>query len=317
MLRLRQWHSAILMKKFLSFSIVGLALFAIAPATSGRAAPAETILFIGNSFTYGANSPVWRYRANSVDDLNHDGVGGVPALFKLFTEEVGLNYAVSLETAGGKSLKWHWENKQFEIGRPWNHVVLQEYSTLDPDLPGNPTNMVAYAKRLADLLVAKNPAVEISLTATWSRPDQTHIRSGYWYGRPITKMALDVRRGADMAARSSPAIDRVHAVGEAFNCAITAGVAAPDPYDGVKIGEVDLWSYDNYHASTFGYYLEALVIFGDVTGKDPRALGPHETAAEELGLSPADAVRLQRIAWLAMHGAICNAAALSDGAVGR
>jgi hypothetical protein len=53
------------------------------------AAPApnhpQTILFIGNSFTFGALSPVRKYRVDSATDLNGDGIGGVPALFELFT----------------------------------------------------------------------------------------------------------------------------------------------------------------------------------------------------------------------------------------
>jgi hypothetical protein len=46
---------------------------------------AGSILFIGNSFTYGAESPVQYYRADTVTDLNRQGKGGVPALFKSFT----------------------------------------------------------------------------------------------------------------------------------------------------------------------------------------------------------------------------------------
>jgi hypothetical protein len=61
-------------------------------------------------------------------------------------------------------------------------------------------------------------------------------------------------------------------------------------------GQIDLWAYDHYHASTAGYYLEALVVFAGVTGHDPRLLGAGETAANELGLSPDLAGRLQSVA---------------------
>ena len=47
----------------------------------------------------------------------------------------------------------------------------------------------------------------------------------------------------------------------------------------------------------YGYYLEALVIFGSVTGHDPRSLGGKEQAAAQLGISPATALALQRIAF--------------------
>ena len=45
-----------------------------------------SVLFIGNSFTYGYGSATKYYRADSVTDLNNDGIGGVPSLFKSFTE---------------------------------------------------------------------------------------------------------------------------------------------------------------------------------------------------------------------------------------
>jgi hypothetical protein len=78
------------------------------------------------------------------------------------------------------------------------------------------------------------------------------------------------------------------------------------PYDGIDFGKVNLWAYDHYHASTFGYYLEALTVFIDVTGKDPRAFGAHEEAADELGISPKNAVRLQQVAWINTHGLDCG-----------
>jgi hypothetical protein len=77
---------------------------------------------------------------------------------------------------------------------------------------------------------------------------------------------------------------------------MTSGVADPNPYDGIAFGQVDLWAYDHYHASIYGYYLEALVVFGQVTGVDPASLGEKERAADDLGISKEQAVTLQRIA---------------------
>ena len=300
-------------KRTIALLSAGAAFLAAAPAAAQEGNAAQTILFIGNSFTYGAHSPVWKYHADTVTDLNHDGVGGVPALFKLFTHEAGLNYAVSLETSGGKTLKWHWDNKRAVVDRAWDHVVLQDLSVLNRAHPGDATNLIDYAGRFARLFAARNPKVEVSLTATWSRPDQTYPADGHWHGQPITAMALELRRDYDKAAAATPLIDKVNPVGQAFTCAIEAGVADPDPYDGTDFGKVDLWAYDHYHASTFGYYLEALTVFIDVTGKDPRTFGAHEQAADELGISPSDAVRLQRVAWANTHGLPCDAAAIGGG----
>jgi hypothetical protein len=86
-------------------------------------------------------------------------------------------------------------------------------------------------------------------------------------------------------------------VGQAWNLAIGKGVAARNPYLKLRAGEINLWAADSYHASTHGYYLGALVIFGSVTGLDPRTLGRREIAAAELGITPAVASRLQKIAF--------------------
>lgn len=268
---------------------------ALLVALVSTAARADTILFVGNSFTFGALSPVQKWRADSVTDLNGDGVGGVPALFKRFADESGLHYRVSLETAPGRSLKWHWDNKRQLLDRHWDQVVLQEYSTLDPDRPGDPANLVAASAKLAHMFRKRNPNAHIALTATWSRPDQTYQAAGHWFGQPITRMALDIRRADDRAARAAGA--QVVPVGEAFNCAIAIGMADANPYDGIVPGKIDLWSDDHYHASTAGYYLEALTVFAKVTSRDPRRLGANESAARELGLAPNLAARLQRVAY--------------------
>lgn len=284
-------------------SLIASALLAIATP-----ADADTILFVGNSFTFGAMSPVWKYRAASVTDLNGDGVGGVPALFKLFTEQAGLTFDVALETAAGQSLEWHFNTKSEVIGRRWDHVVLQEYSTLDPERPGDPGKTVTYAGKLAALVRARNPAARISLTSTWSRADLTFPPGQHWSGQPITRMAEDIRRAGELARRANPAIGRLNPVGTAFNCAIAKGIADSNPYDGIGFGQADLWAYDQYHASTAGYYLEALTIFGGVTGDDPRKLGRAEVAANELGLSPDLAAALQSVAWEVALGGGCKSA---------
>ena len=128
-------------------------------------------------------------------------------------------------------------------------------------------------------------------------------------------MARDVRAAYDKSAVPSAA-KAVIPVGEAFTRAIQTGVADPNPYDGIEAGKLNLWTYDNYHASTYGYYLEALVIFGSVTGRDPRSLGQNECSAFELGLSRAEAKALQQVAFdqLASSGAVTAAAPGPPGA---
>jgi len=119
--------------------------------------------------------------------------------------------------------------------------------------------------------------------------------NGAWAGRPIEVMAKDVRAAYEQAAAAAGA--KVVPVGDAWNRAMQTGVADTNPYDGIDAGKLDLWTYDHYHASTYGYYLEALVVFGRVTGRDPRSLGGGECSAYELGLSTAEASELQQVAF--------------------
>lgn len=273
------------------------ALTAVVAARLPDAARADTVLFVGNSFTFAYLSQLWHYRADSVTDLNKEGVGGVPALFKVFTQESGLQWQVSLETSAGKDLQWHVEHKAADIGKPFDHVVLQSFSTLDAARPGDSAGLVKATRTLTSLLRARNPNVDIWLDSTWSRADLTYQPTGHWYGKPIDAMEKEVRAGYDKAAAAAPGVHGVLPVGQAFNRAIESGLATANPYKRTGPGQINLWAADNYHASTYGYYLEALVCFGAITGKDPRLLGPAEKAAADLGISPTLAARLQRIAY--------------------
>ncbi|MCM3881091.1 MAG: hypothetical protein ND807_13365 [Vicinamibacterales bacterium] len=281
----------------------------IVAVSATQAQSATSVLFIGNSFTYGANSPVRFYRADTVTDLNNEGIGGVPALFKSFTQQAGLDYDVSLETRGGSGLDFHLESKLGVIGRRgWDMVVMHGYSTLDADKPRDPAKLIATSKKMADFLRSRNPKVQLYLMATWSRADQTYPPTGAWTGQPIEAMARDVRAAYDTAAKAA-VVKAVIPVGEAWTRAIQTGAADANPYDGIEAGKINLWTYDNYHASAHGYYLEALVTFGSVTGRDPRSLGDNECSGYELGFSRPQVKALQQIAFdqLASTGAVAPA----------
>ena len=282
------------MKQWIRVAAAVFALVAAVPV-SAQSRP-RTILFVGNSFTQGAHSAVRNWHAGTVTDLNRAGYGGVPALFKQFTLEAGLAFDVALETQGGKTLGFHYDTRRQVFDRPWDVVVLQELSTLDRDRPGDPTAYIADVGRLTRLFKARNPSVAVQLMATWTRADETYQPKGHWYGKPVTAMAEDMRLAAERAQSATPGVAGILPVGQAWSRAMAAGVADPNPYDGIAFGQVDLWTYDHYHGSVFGYYLEALIVFGQVTGVDPETLGQDERAADELGISPAQTIALQRIA---------------------
>jgi hypothetical protein len=142
---------------------------------------------------------------------------------------------------------------------------------------------------------AKNSKAEVWLTATWSRADQTYQQGKPWSGKPIQQMGRDVAKGYALAAKNAKATGIVPA-GLAWNRAFDTGVADGNPYDGLAHGKINLWTNDSYHASAYGYYLEALLVFGKVTGKDPLSLGETETVAKDMGFSKTQTKALQQIA---------------------
>lgn len=280
-------------------------LFAIS-ASSTHAA--ESVLFIGNSFTFGHGSAARYYRADTVTDLNKEGTGGVPALFKSFADQAGLDYDVSIETYPGAGLDFHLANRLDLLGQqPWDHAVMHGFSTLDRNAPGNPATLIATVADMAAFLRDLNANTELYLSATWSRADMVYPKDKPWHGTPIEKMTIDIRAGYDAAAAGVDA--SVNPIGEAWSRAMATGVADPNPYDGIAPGQVDLWTWDHYHASSYGYYLEALVVFGNVTGIDPRSLGRNECSGYELGFSPTETAALQLVAFdqLAHEGKVSAA----------
>jgi hypothetical protein len=295
-------------------SSVGAGALALAAFLyAGAADAAPRILFVGNSFTFGATSPVRHYRSDTVHDLNGGSVGGVPALFRSMSEQAGLEYDVSLETIGGADLDRHWNEKRELIDQPWDVVVLQSFSTLDAKAPGDPERLVTGAKTIGEALTAKNPSAAFYLTATWARADLVYDKPSPWNGLPLEKMTSDIRYGYE-AAKAGLNRATVLPVGEAWLRAITDGVADDNPYDGIAFNKVDLWGWDHYHGSTYGYYLEALVAFGTITGRDPRDLGPRERCADELGISPDQAVSLQKAAAETLAGEAATRLATAAGA---
>ena len=277
-------------------ALLRLMLGIVAAIGTGAPAGAERILFVGNSFTYGAGSPVRYFHPELVRDLNRSGVGGVPALFKMFAIQAGLDWDVSLETEAARDFAFHLANRRAEMTGAWDVVVLQDYSTLEKAHPGDPGPHIRDAARLAALFKAANPSARVLLETTWPRADLIYPANTPWRGRPVGAMVEDIARANALAMLNSRDLSGTVPVGEAWVRAMNQGVADPNPYDGTAFGKLDLWTWDHYHASTAGYYLAALVIFGRVTGYDLRKLGPRERAADELGMSGLTATALQRIA---------------------
>lgn len=289
---------------------------AIVLALHAAPAAAQTsILFIGNSFTFGALTPaVMNYKPGTVTDLVGTNIGGVPALFKQMTVDRSLNYSVFLETEPGSNLDFHYNNRLALINKPWDKVVMHGQSNLDFAAPNNPAKLSTYTGILSNVFRAQNPNVDISLTATWSRADLTYKPAcdaanppSPWCGGSILQMGIDVQKGYEVAkANNASFISRINPVGLAWNNAITAGFADPNPFDGITAGQVNLWASDSYHASAYGYYLHALVDFGEITGQNPTVLG-FDTVSRDLGFTSSQALAMQGFASAAIAATAVSA----------
>lgn len=256
------------------------------------------ILFVGNSFLHGHAPPVLHYNAARVTDLNGSGYGGVPAVFKQLADEAGVPVEVASELVSGQTLQFHLNEKRALItSRPWDVVVLQEYSTLSPQRPGDATAFVAAAGQLEAAVHAANPAARVVLLQTWARADQVYrTPGGRWAGQTLEAMQGDLRAAYAQAMARATCIAGVLPVGDAALRAVQEGVADRNPYDGIDPGKSNLWAGDNYHFGAFGSYLEALVIFGQLTGRDPASLGAASRAGRDLGLSAAQVEAAQGVA---------------------
>jgi hypothetical protein len=117
-------------------------------------------------------------------------------------------------------------------------------------------------------------------------------------------MTADLHAAFHSKAAANSGFAGVAPVGDAFQRALDLGVAKSTAFydaNGVYAAEdrhdpLNLWWIDYLHASKYGSYLSALVIFGTVTGIDPWSFGANEQAAADLGISRLDAMKLQQVA---------------------
>ncbi len=180
--------------------------------------------------------------------------------------------------------------------------------------------------------IAGNPNADTStdmyLYATWARPDmvagaydmltsRTLNGAGAYEGTgdisrsdtqatayylTLEGMTTDLQSAYANLAAVNPDFVGVAPVGTAFMSAVQNGLAIRDPYTetgGASVsggGKINLWHDDNLHASKYGSYLSGLVLFETLTGLDARSMGAGDKVASDLGIDPATAVALQKVA---------------------
>ncbi|WP_223633202.1 cell division protein FtsK [Corallococcus sp. EGB] len=269
--------------------------------STAAAVTGGNILFVGNSFTHGNEEPAYSYNKAAVTDTNGSGQGGIPGIFKKLTTQAGFQFNVSLETASGQTLRWHYTNRSSTIGQAtWDTVVFQEQSItpLPPSRGGSPAGFMDGARDLRTLVRAANPSANLYLYETWSSPTSVGTQ-GYPSGTAGLQAMQAELRDAYFKAYRDLGFTGVARVGDGFMRAVDQNLADPNPADGISPGMFNLWSaQDSRHSSKYGSYLSAAVLFAKVTQADPRTLATGAgSAAADLGISAADAAHLHRIAY--------------------
>ena len=256
-----------------------LALFVLLIAVSSLLARADDILFIGNSFTFGASAPVVR--------LN----GGVPKLFQAIARSKGKRVLTFSVTAGGKDWSYHLAQPvtgRMLDARVWTWVVLQDYSAR-PTHDGNVRQFLQDGETFSDKIAQKSPHAGILLYETWARPAGSFYNGqpDHDFSGPAQMMAeLHQSYGRlrdDLAAKNPDREVRVALVGTAF-----ARVAALYP-------NLNLYASDQHHADSDGYYLAALVIYEAVYHDSVKG-APTQFFHGLLTIPADDAAKLQSVA---------------------
>lgn len=161
---------------------LALAAALLAAPAAHATAPADapiSVLFVGNSYTFGRIDPVMSYNTANVRDLTLDmwlanpdasgnrpyephPWGGVAGIFQRFTVQAGLNYDVALSSRNAASLRGHllntngagWDLRSNIGSQAWDQVVLQEQSDealmRRPGLGSNPEYTQLYVDLTED-----------------------------------------------------------------------------------------------------------------------------------------------------------------------
>jgi hypothetical protein len=154
-----------------------LAAAALLFSTVAVQAQSTSVLFVGNSFTFGRADPVMSYNHQNVRDLTEGMLnanalgsnlyeprpwGGVPGIFQHLTVQAHLNYDVAMSTRNAATLRGHllntnpagWDLRSNLASQTWNQVVLQEQSDealiRRPGLNSNPARFNNYVDKVSE-----------------------------------------------------------------------------------------------------------------------------------------------------------------------
>jgi len=253
--------------------------------------------------------------------------GGIPGIFAELAFEAGIPYDVHIEAISMTSLHDNYEAASEVIDQArWNTIVLQELSSrpLPYKLTGDPTSDPAsFCKSVQTIERSVHsiaPNAHIYLYETWARADLAERLSGdpsspdfsSTYRKNLTTLGNANHDAYYSAASHDPAITGVAPTGDAWLRAWQQEVANPDPFVDANASLPSLWyglnqvnepqirTPDYLHPGIYGAYLDGLVLFEEITGRDVRMFGANEIAATALGIPAGVTVQLQQISWEAV-----------------
>ena len=184
------------------------------------------LLMVGNSFTFYYN---------------------LPMAIEQFSKHKGLNWEVHQSTAGGASLKDHWNREkglnsvQKIKNNTYTHVIFQEYSSY-------PLTAIDTTQKYLNLMhkAASDNSIKF-LYATWSYPN--------------------ILKNNDLISPSSKAIeDKLEKIKPSSDVGILPVGRAFDLFQ-LKYPDQTLFTSDNKHPNPIGCYLAACVIFSKISNQ--------------------------------------------------
>jgi hypothetical protein len=254
-------------------------LFGLLALASGPAC-ADDVLFIGNSFTFGASAPVVQRN------------GGVPKLFEAIARAKGHEVSTFAMTAGGKDWSYHLaqpRTAQALAAKVWTWVVLQDFSTR-PTQIGDEAKFLVDGETFSDRIAEHSPKAGIVLYETWARPTGKFFETppgNAFTGGPDQMMSQLHLSYGDLAhilaAKNANRPVRVALVGTAF-----ARIKAE--YPGIVVDAAD-----QHHASEAGYYEAALLMDEAIYGESVKG-APNTFFNGALVIPPDEAAKLQAVA---------------------
>jgi hypothetical protein len=237
-----------LLRKLLFLALAALALGAALAPAEGRAELVQLtrVLLVGNSYTHfhSLSRQIEKLAASTATPLRVDAV-----------------------THGGYTLRMHWMKSAARAriaSGGYRYVVLQDHSLRPLD---HLDEFHDYGERFARAAISAG--AKPVLYQTWPRNPSSRFYNERTKPRSADEMASQLDQAYSALADSQGAL--LAPVGRAF----TVGLAAHP--------EVELYGRDGTHPSWAGSYLAACVLYGTLTGKDPRNASyvPWELPAEQ------------------------------------